>query len=476
MKNIFRPSLKSINFFSTYLCNSKCINCAIWKNTQNRKSELTSQQLAEMFNDPLIHGISELGFAGGEPTLTDFIDKTLTLAPFDFRSTITTNCLLPDKLFRILKSNPERTWCVQTSIDGIGHIHDQIRGIKSGFKKCLRVLDQLSNDGIETVISFTINKLNARHLTEVLDLANSYNSRLTVRMAHAGGAYDNISNRDMFLLNIDDYEALEESVDTLIQHYLRQQNHSPEYVSYLYNMIPYSQGKVADPQCFAMDTGVVIDCYGDVFPNCPQMMQSIGSLKTSTLSEIYYSERADKMRKNIDRLTCGGCWNDCQIPTNLTFSYDFVLNSYSTLRFDKVKSCSSRYLRWNDDSSCLALIGYHDIESDCASPIRWTSGRFSFFAPRDTRSIIITCTPPPDTTPDNPLEIRLTLDGKELGATTTITQNNWGDILITLPQVTTGIAIADITLNRTYTPSNFGPSKDSRELGLAISNITFAGP
>ena len=81
--------------------------------------------------------------------------------------TIPTNALTPDTLIakveHILQKSPaEVAWHINVSVDGIGALHDSVRGVHGNFEKCLKTIDGLISlreryanlrVGVHTVVS-----------------------------------------------------------------------------------------------------------------------------------------------------------------------------------------------------------------------------------------------------------------------------------------------------------------------------------
>jgi MoaA/NifB/PqqE/SkfB family radical SAM enzyme len=111
-----------------------------------------------------------LTISGGEPSMSRNLEAVALAFAEQTKPdfvTIPTNALTPDlvlsKIERILSKSPEETkWHVNVSVDGIGEVHDHIRGVQGNFEKCLetiRGLIDLRNRypnlrvGVHTVVS-----------------------------------------------------------------------------------------------------------------------------------------------------------------------------------------------------------------------------------------------------------------------------------------------------------------------------------
>jgi len=142
-----------INFFATYQCNSRCMNCSIWKGEKNNNAgeKLGLEALESLFMSPLVQKTDLIGIAGGEPTIDPFFWKLLKAVPASKKITITTNGLKHEKLMEFLRGQSDRErFLVQVSIDGIKDLNDKIRGVSGGFQKAVDLLAQLKDINVQS--------------------------------------------------------------------------------------------------------------------------------------------------------------------------------------------------------------------------------------------------------------------------------------------------------------------------------------
>jgi len=131
-------------FQITNICNSRCITCFNWK-ILNRDidKELILEEI-DRFTKKIGH-LNTAGIGGGEPFLrddlveiVDCLDRNNNLSVVGIPS----NCLSVDRTLskteEILKRFRGRVK-IGLSLDGIGEMHDRVRGIKGNFEKFLKV-------------------------------------------------------------------------------------------------------------------------------------------------------------------------------------------------------------------------------------------------------------------------------------------------------------------------------------------------
>jgi len=175
----------------TYQCNSRCRMCNIWK-----REPLPDLALAEYQKLP--DNIKEVNISGGEPFLSSNlleIIKILIAKNPQVRIIISSNGfateLVLKKIQEIRKIKPDIGLGI--SIDGIGEIHDQIRGIPGGFNKVLATLKGLQDLGIKNLrIAFTAGDYNILELNKVYNLAKELGVEFSLAAIHNADNYFNV--------------------------------------------------------------------------------------------------------------------------------------------------------------------------------------------------------------------------------------------------------------------------------------------
>lgn len=135
----------------TYRCNGRCVMCNIW---QCRGSdELSTEQWRQVLADPLFRSVESISLSGGEPTLREDLPQLTQLLierlPALHRLTLTTNALNSPRVLshceQIIDLCSDRGihFFVGVSLDGIGPVHDDMRGIPGAFDKVSATLAEL---------------------------------------------------------------------------------------------------------------------------------------------------------------------------------------------------------------------------------------------------------------------------------------------------------------------------------------------
>jgi len=181
----------------TYNCNARCEMCDIWK--IKNSPELSLEDLAK-----LPDSLRDVNLSGGEAFLRRDLDQvvaTVKKACPKARLVISSNGFLPpimDKMMdKILKIAPNIG--VAISIDGMGEMHDKMRGIPGGFERCMDTIRILKSKGMTNLrLAFTITEQNVEHFSKVYDLSRELGVEFTHSFAQSSefyfGGKQNINN------------------------------------------------------------------------------------------------------------------------------------------------------------------------------------------------------------------------------------------------------------------------------------------
>lgn len=172
----------TLNLLLNDICNSRCQMCLIWK--QKRDKEITPNELAQILSDSLFRRVRYIGVSGGEPTLRqDLPDLFRVISekrPRLMGIGIITNAIQRQQVIGRIETAAEVClsagipFNVMVSLDGIGEVHDRVRGHPGNFESAVAVLRHFrDHTEIPVCIGCTITKDNAWHVDEVLDFARA---------------------------------------------------------------------------------------------------------------------------------------------------------------------------------------------------------------------------------------------------------------------------------------------------------------
>lgn len=273
----------------TYSCNSRCRMCNIW-----RKESLPLLESEEYKKLP--GEIKEVNLTGGEPFLRpDLIEiiKILISKNPQMRIIISTNGfatdLIKNKMEEILKIKPDIG--VGISLDGIGEIHDQIRGIPGGYEKVIKTISVLKQLGVRDLrLAFTAGDYNINELSKVYKLSKELGAEFSLAAIHNSENYFNIIDN-----KITKKEEFKREFEKLINQELKTVDPKHWLRAYFaYALLVFIKtGKRLLPNYSGRDN-VFIDPLGDVYP-ADVSGHLMGNLKDfESFKKLYDSKKAQE--------------------------------------------------------------------------------------------------------------------------------------------------------------------------------------
>lgn len=167
-----------LNLMVNDVCNSRCQMCLIWKNKKDK--EFSPDELTEILNESLFSNLQYVGVSGGEPTLRkdlpELFEVICNKKPKILGTGIITNGILEETVKQqVLKSaeicrSKGVPFNVMISLDGIGEVHDAVRGRENNFQSALSLI-RFFKEETDIPVSFgcTITSSNAPYVDEFLD-------------------------------------------------------------------------------------------------------------------------------------------------------------------------------------------------------------------------------------------------------------------------------------------------------------------
>jgi len=317
----------TLTVVTNYRCNARCTMCNIWQ--LPHLHELTVAEYATVMAEPLFDSIEGLTVVGGESTLrTDLVELTRMLVERlpKLRSLSTiTNGFLPDRVLANTEAMLALTetrgigLSISVSLDGIGHDHDQVRGIPGAYDKVKLTIDKLKGLREQRTfwlgVGFTVMHQNL-HQTADFRRWGAENG-VDVGFQPVGFHSSYVSNLDL-QQNVDfqpeDKEAL---IAFMADMGIRRSLF--DFQSYFWDDMVrmYRDGADRTTPCpYNMD-GFALDCYGDIY-YCLSTPKIGNCLQGRSAGEIYYDPanleyREQTMRGNI----CKKCNSACAVHTAL---------------------------------------------------------------------------------------------------------------------------------------------------------------
>ena len=315
---VISPTVLHVN--ATLRCNTKCAMCNIWQ--LKSKDMLSLEQLDEIFSDPVYAQIEYIILAGGEPTLRKDLPEMVEvmhrrmprLKKLMIASNVLNRASVEKQYPRIArychKNNIRLTLGV--SLDGVGEMHDQVRGVPGAFEK---VMDNVKfMQDLQQEVPFgmsldpTIFSMNVQEMRKLQALADELKLPITFQFAAmADGYYNNTDLEEV--INVSQQQR--RSIIDFLKRQIAELSLFDALAYYYAEVIEQAKGahKRSLPCPFA-DQGLVLNPDGSL-QYCHNSHPVGNALETSS-SEVYYSqENLDYRRDVIKGQTCDSCQISC---------------------------------------------------------------------------------------------------------------------------------------------------------------------
>lgn len=315
------PTHFVLQWHITERCNLRCRHC--YQDRDKIPPDLTLDQLFYIFENFLFlikkwkidsSNKVSLNITGGEPFFRkDFFQFVEKIGEYShlFRWHIMSNgSLLTEKdVLRLKKANLAG---YQVSLEGMEKNNDEIRG-KGSFKKTFRAIKLLVNEGIPTLVSFTLTRKNIKDIPALVRLCD----RLGVSII---GARRLISRGEGEKLRMHMLQPKELKVFYLnvkkINSKLVERKRKLRVVLGCESAI-FAEEILADPlagmrlNSCGVTEGICLNIMvnGDVLP-CRRLPIVVGNALKETLYDVYYSRKLQEFR-DLDKLHpfCRACSN-----------------------------------------------------------------------------------------------------------------------------------------------------------------------
>jgi len=318
------PAPINLTFSVTNMCQSRCKTCSIWRTYLDQRSrfsdELTLDEIEKIFS-----GVGQVYFfniSGGEPFLRQDLTQIVAAACKYLKPSVIhtpTNALLPrrieEKVEEILEiiraSGREIPFTIKPSFDGVGKVHDEVRGVAGNFDKVMDTLSRLKNlqkkyPNLEIGVGTVISKFNLDHVEETakfvrqLDV-DSYISEIAEERTELFNTGQPITPDPL------EYEKAIETFNSHLSksigkaHKVSSMTLAVRQVYYSYAIRIMKERRQVIP-CYAGISNVHISPYGDVWPCCVLGYdKSMGNLRDHDydFKKVWHSEKASDVRRFI---------------------------------------------------------------------------------------------------------------------------------------------------------------------------------
>jgi len=325
-----RPALPiTLTFSVTNRCQSRCRTCLIWQLYRDHPAradeELTLDEIERTFRS--MGHIYFFNVSGGEPFLRDDLPEIVELAMRHLTPGIVhipTNALAPGRIERgterileiIERMDPRVPLTVKPSFDGVGALHDEIRGVPGNWERLLDTIDRLKrlareHANLHVELGTVVSRLNAGHLDEIAAYAHSlgvesYRNEVAEQRAEFFNEDDPITPSGEEYARLMKGFARRTRAAMGGKRRLARITESFRLVYYEYAGRILRTGRQVLP-CYAGLSNVHLNPYGEVWPCCVLAYhRPMGNVRETGYDfiRVWHSRRADEVRRFIADRGC----------------------------------------------------------------------------------------------------------------------------------------------------------------------------
>lgn len=280
-----KSSIQSIVLAITYKCNLKCKMCNIWQEENPRDISL---DCLDNLKD-----LKYINLSGGEPFLYPYLISLIRKLKKNNPQSqiiISTNAYAHDLILKsvkeILTIDPQIG--IRVSLDGVGKIHNQIRGLENAYENVLKSLKILKDIGVQNLgVAFTLMPDNNDQIKKVYNLSRELDIQFSISSVQNSDIYFNKSNN-----NLDFNDQIDQDLNYIIKKELNSWNFKKWLKAYfIFGLKYYIQTK---KRLIPSDTGefsVFIDVDGEIYPS-NLVNEKLGNIKDIDLDDINYKNEA----------------------------------------------------------------------------------------------------------------------------------------------------------------------------------------
>lgn len=340
----------TLTYSVTAACQSKCKTCNIGLKYQHdpkrAEKDLKLEEIEKIFQT--LGQVYFFNVSGGEPFLRRDLPEIIKLACRYLKPRIIhipTNAIASGRIrsltlqcLEIINQYDSTVpFTVKPSIDGVGEVHDDIRGVKGNFKqleKTISYLKEIERDyaNFHLELGTVISNFNINHLSEIEDHVHSLGVQ-SYRNEIAENRTEFFNIEDPITPDAQTYKRLVEKFAEKIRlniakkRKLTKITESLRLVYYDLAIRILEENRQVIP-CFAGRSNVHINFDGQVWPCCVLgYSQPLGSLREKgyDFKRVWHSAQADTVRKYIMDGNCA-CPLANQAYSNILCSPKYLLN------------------------------------------------------------------------------------------------------------------------------------------------------
>jgi MoaA/NifB/PqqE/SkfB family radical SAM enzyme len=313
-----------VNWNTTYYCNSRCKTCNIWQiypqTGGSQKDEVRRAEVSRIIGSLGKH-LLWLSVTGGEPTLklhmAETVNDVYDACPRLSLISINTNGIIPTqtvKTIEMIASHCRGAKVLASlSLDGLGKLHDEIRGVPGNFEgvlECRRRLMELKGrlPNLRVLFQSTVSRHNLHHMPELVEFCRKGVDEHILTFAQESELYRNRGDGHDVTT---DHSSVPQILDELVGHFTIRSGRDLLHWSHVRLMRHFVAERKAPVPCTAGSSTVTLGPTGEV-TGCLFLDNGMGRAKDSdyNLLTLLQTERARSVQKACS--TCDQCWIPCE--------------------------------------------------------------------------------------------------------------------------------------------------------------------
>lgn len=349
----------TLTYSVTAACQSRCKTCQIghmyMEHPERAEHDLTLEEIEKMFRT--MKPVYFFNISGGEPFLRKDLPQIVELACKYLKPRIIhtpTNAILPERIeektreiLEIIRAyDPTVPFTVKPSIDGVGPLHDEIRGVKGNFDKLLDTIRRLKKleeeyDNFHLELGTVISNFNIDHLDEIEDFVHSLGvESYRNEVAEQRTEFFNIG--DPITPDAATYQRLIRDFSRKTEENVGKKKSLAKMTEALRVVYYDLAGRILEEKrqvipCYAGVSNVHVNFDGGVWPCCVLGYEKqMGNLRDYgfDFQKLWYSEEARRVRLSIRNKECA-----CPLANQ---SYSNIL-----LHFPSLVKASKKMVEFN---------------------------------------------------------------------------------------------------------------------------------
>ena len=352
----------TLTYSVTAACQSRCKTCQIGQMFCNDPSrpekDLKLDEIEKIFKT--MKPVYFFNLSGGEPFMRKDLPEIVELACKYLKPRVVhtpTNAILSDRIIEyteriiqiVRKYDPNVPFTVKPSIDGVGELHDEIRGVKGNFEKLLKTIDGLKKledkyDNFHLELGTVISNFNIDHLDEIEDFVHSLGvESYRNEVAECRTEFFNLN--DPITPPADVYQRLIKDFARKVEENIGKKKNLAKTTEALRVVYYDIAGKILETHtqvipCYAGVSNVHINYDGGVWPCCVLGYdQEMGNLREYgyDFQALWHSKKAGEVRKYIRNKNCA-CPLANQGYSNILMHFPSLFKAgIKTIKYSKAK-------------------------------------------------------------------------------------------------------------------------------------------